>query len=156
MVNVAAKSMAKHHIPKAFSNIQSTMKEHRMFIPATIGGKDGLCCKMVQSQHALVIEPHVYLDCSKCLSIWTVEPGKELKTGGWYFVLPYLTCKVDGKIFSGIVVKLRHGTGIEWDGWYIFHCSASPNDNTINVHGTFFDLDLHHPALNFICANSCV
>ena len=88
--------------------------------------------------YALVTEPHVDLDCSKCISIWTVESGKDLQPEGWYFVLPYMTCKVDRKMFSGIAIKLRHGTGIEWDGRYLFHCSTSPNDKTINVHGTFF------------------
>lgn len=138
MTNVAAKSIAKRHFPKVLSDIQSTMKTLHKFVPDKIGGKKGLCCEMVQSQHALVTEPHVDLDCSKCLSIWTVESGKDLQPEGWYFVLPYMTCKVDGKMFSGIAIKLRHGTGIEWDGRYLFHCSTSPNDKTINVHGTFF------------------
>lgn len=140
MVNVAANSIAKQHFPKAWEDIHRTMKDHHMLIPAVIGGQEGLCCEMVQSQHALVTEPHVDLDYSKCISIWTVEPGKELKTKGWFFVLPYLTCNVDGKEFTGIAVKLRHGAGIEWDGRYVFHCSTSPKDETINVHGTFFGI----------------
>jgi hypothetical protein len=142
-VNVPARTIAKHHFRRAFDDIQSSMKYHGMEITSKIRGKEGLCCEMVQSQHALVTEPHVdYQDHSKCISIWTMEQGKELcNTKGWYFVLPYLTCSVEGRVFSGIAVKLRHGTGIEWDGRSVFHCSTSPkNDNTINVYGTFFGI----------------
>jgi hypothetical protein len=86
------------------------------------------------------ITTHVDLDYSKCISIWTVEPGKELKTKGWYFILPYLTCNVDKKDFAGMAVKLRHGAGIEWDGRHVFQCSTSPKGKTINVQGTFFGI----------------
>ena len=50
MVNVAANSIAKHHFPKAWKDINRTMKERCMFIPPIIGGQEGLCCEMVQSQ----------------------------------------------------------------------------------------------------------
>jgi hypothetical protein len=39
MTNVAAKSIVKHHFPKAFSDIQSTMKTLHMIVPDKIGGK---------------------------------------------------------------------------------------------------------------------
>ena len=42
MTNVAAKSIAKHHFPKVFSDIQSTMKTLHKFVPDKIGGKKGL------------------------------------------------------------------------------------------------------------------
>jgi hypothetical protein len=73
---------------------------------------------------------------SKCLSIWTVEKGKEVDTTGWYFV----TCDVEGGVFSGIAVKLRHCTRIEWDGRCVSHCSTSPNDPSINAYITFFGI----------------
>jgi hypothetical protein len=139
-VNVAARTIAKHHFKKAFKDITQVMNFHSIYIASELGGDDGLSCEMVQSQHALVTEPHFDQDCSKCISIWTVEQGKELNTEGWYFVLPKLTCTVEGRVYSGIAVKLRHGTGIEWDGRCVSHCSTSPNDNTINVHGTFFGI----------------
>jgi hypothetical protein len=139
-VNVAARTIAKHHFKEAFKDITEVMNFHSISIPSELGGNEGLSCEMVQSQHALVTEPHFDQDCSKCISIWTVEQGKELNTKGWYFVLPKLTCTVEGRVYSGIAVKLRHGTGIEWDGRCVSHCSTSPNDNTINVHGTFFGI----------------
>jgi hypothetical protein len=139
-VNTAAKLIAEQLFPDTLNSIQSTMDFHDIFIPEIIGGKHGLCSEMVQSQHALVTEPHVDIDSSKCLSIWTVEPGKETRTDGWYFVLPYLTCRFNGKEFNGVAVKLRHGTGIEWDGRFLFHCSTAPNDKRVNVHGTYFGM----------------
>jgi hypothetical protein len=138
--NIAAKFLAKRLFPGAFHSIQSTMKFNEMSIPRIIGGKHGLCTEMIQSQQALVTEPHVDLDCSKCLSIWTVELGKEKKTDGWYFVLPYLTCEVNQKQYRGVAIKLRHCTAIEWDGRHVFHCSTAPNDKSINVHGTYFGM----------------
>jgi hypothetical protein len=141
--NISAKLIAQRHFPKAFKDIQRVMKFHCAKISSELGGDKGLCCEMVQSQHALVTEPHVDMDQSKCLSIWTVEKGKEVDTTGWYFVLPYLTCNVEGRVFSGIAVKLRHCTGIEWDGRCVSHCSTSPNDPSINVYGTFFGITSH-------------
>jgi hypothetical protein len=138
--NIAAKFIAKRLFPGTFNSIRSTMKFNEMFIPVKIGGKHGLCSEMIQSQHALVTEPHVDIDCSKCLSIWTTESGKEKKTDGWYFVLPYLTCKVNQKQYKGVAVRLRHCTAIEWDGRHVFHCSTAPNDKSINVHGTYFGM----------------
>lgn len=139
-VNRAAKLIAQELFPNALKSIQSTMDFFDIFIPEFIGGEHGLCSEMIQSQHALVTEPHVDNDCSECLSIWTVEPGKEMQTDGWYFVFPYLKCEVNGKEYTGVAAKLRHGTGIQWDGRYVFHCSTAPNDKTINVHGTYFGI----------------
>ena len=139
-VNVAARTIAKHHFKKAFEDITQVMNFHSIYVASELGGDEGLSCEMVQSQHALVTEPHFDQDCSKCISIWTVEQGKESNTEGWYFMLPKLTCTVEGRVYSGIAVKLRHGTGIEWDGRCVSHCSTSPDDNTINVHGTFFGI----------------
>jgi hypothetical protein len=136
--NIAAKLIANQLFPNVLNSIQSTMKFNEMFIPKSIGGKNGLCSEMIQSQNALVTEPHVDMDCSKSLSIWTVEQGKERKTDGWYFVLPYLTCEVNQKQYKGVVVKLRHCTAIEWDGRHVFHCSTAPHNKLINVHGTYF------------------
>jgi hypothetical protein len=138
--NTAAKLIANQLFPHALNSIQSTMRFNEMFIPKSIGGKNGLCSEMIQSQNALVTEPHVDMDCSKSLSIWTVEQGKETETDGWYFVLPYLTCKVDQKQYKGVAVKLRHCTAIEWDGRHVFHCSTAPNNKSINVHGTYFGI----------------
>ena len=43
------------------------------------------------------------------------------------------------KKFSAVAIRLRDGTGIEWNGRKLRHCSTSPT-NGINVFGTFFGI----------------
>ena len=139
-INVAAGVISKHLFPTVFQDIHIGMKKLGKEIPVSIGGRRGLCCELIQSQHALVNESHVDQDMSKCLSIWTVKDRREVDPIGWYLVFPYLTCTIGGKVHRGIAVQLKHGVGIEWDGRSLFHCSTAPINKGINVYGTFFGL----------------
>ena len=58
-------------------------------------------------------------DCSQGISVWLEEmPG--LATG-WYFVMPNMYCCIDGRMYNGIAIRLRHGTAISWDGRVVRH-----------------------------------
>ena len=140
-LNVAANIISKTHFPKTHADIKRTMTLNNKFIPDDLGGKHGLSCEMVQSQHRLVTEYHVDSDLSRCLSIWSLERGKEACCAeGWFFVLPFLKLQKGTKIYRGVAIELRHGVGIDWDGRSIFHCSTSPFDKSVNVYGTFFGI----------------
>ena len=71
------------------------------------------------------------------MSIWTVGTGTTSSPKGWYFVLPYLSCCYEGRQYKGVVVELRDGCAIEWDGRYIFHASTAPLDKGVQVNGNF-------------------
>ena len=139
--NVTAKKIAEEHFPDALASISKAMGERGKKVPDFLGGANGLCDNLVQSK-ALENEYHVDLDMSKCLSIWTTEAEDGVADPkGWYFVMPFLTCKVDGRTYKGIAVRLQHGVGIEWDGRVLFHCSTAPTDRSIGVNGTYFGVN---------------
>lgn len=57
-------------------------------------------------------------DSSTSVAIWVEEkPGQ---AENWYFVLPNLS--ISGS--RGVIIKLRHGVVISWDGRKIYHCSS--------------------------------
>lgn len=139
-LNVAAREIAMDNFKEAHKSIQSAMRKNDKIVPDFLGGRNGECMEMVQSQHNLVTEAHLDMDHSKCFSIWTVREGPQADTEGWYFVLPYLKGTYYGKTYKGIAIELRHCVGIEWDGRNIFHCSTAPLNKKINVYGTFFGI----------------
>ena len=111
-----------------------------MRVPEFLGGENGLSLEMIVS-HNLGNEAHVDQDVAdKCVSLWTVGTGTTENPRGSYFVLSYLTCVVEGKLYKGIVVKLRHGCGIEWNGRSIFHSSTSPLNTNEEINGFFLEL----------------
>lgn len=137
-LNIAVKKIAAKLFPCVHEDIQRTMLNLRKSVPSFLGGDSGLCCEMTQSQHSLVTEYHVDQDISKSLSIWSVQKGHVHDPEGWYFVLPFLSCTVEGKKYRGVAVKLKHGAAIEWDGRVIFHCTIGPDERQTNCIGTFF------------------
>lgn len=57
-------------------------------------------------------------DTSESVAIWVeLKPGE---AKNWYFVLPNVSFKGS----AGLVVKLRHGVAIAWDGRKVYHCSS--------------------------------
>jgi hypothetical protein len=137
-MNVLAKQIMRQHFPGAYREIRRWMRYTNTKIPFELGGSDGFCCEMIVS-HNLGNEAHVDQDiANKCVSIWTVGVGTPENPQGSYFVLPYLTCVVGNKQYRGIVVKLRQGCAIEWNGRYVFHASTSPSDPNAVVNGNFF------------------
>lgn len=139
-LNVLAKKIALEYFPETVEDIERTMKFFNVCIPDSLGGTNGLSCQMIQSQHCLVTEPHVDQDISRSLSIWTVGTTHSIDTEGLFFVLPYMTCNIEGKHYSGIAVKISHGVGIGWDGRSVFHCSSLSHGRKANVYGTFFGI----------------
>ena len=139
-LNKISKSICADLFPDAYEDIQLKMHLYNKTVPDFLGGKEGLCTEITQSQNSLVTEPHVDQDLSKCMSIWSVEEGDEENPASWYFVLPYLTCIIDGRKYNGIAIKLCHGAAIEWNGRVIFHSTSGPTDRCVNGIGTFFGL----------------
>ena len=65
-------------------------------------------------------------DVSKSVAVWVEEkPGQ---AENWYFVFPNISYEDK----EGLVVRLRHGTAISWDGRKIFHCTSRTNPGPDN------------------------
>ena len=138
IINISAKTIVRQHFPGAYEEIKKWMRRTAMRVPEFLGGENGLSLEMIVS-HNLGNEAHVDQDVAdKCVSLWTVGTGTTENPRGSYFVLSYLTCVVEGKLYKGIVVKLRHGCGIEWNGRSIFHSSTSPLNTNEEINGFFF------------------
>ena len=62
-------------------------------------------------------------DASQGFSIWTEELIGQ--ADNWFFIMPNIYGqRPDGTPFSGLAVKLYHGTAISWDGRVIRHCTS--------------------------------
>jgi hypothetical protein len=104
-----------------------------------MGGEKGLSPQIVQSGHGFYSESHFDFDLSEyCLSIWNSEDGTD--PDGWYFLLPSLEGEYEGVRYKAVAIRLRDGTGIEWSGRMLRHCSTPPIDSLVNVFGTFFGI----------------
>ncbi len=139
-LNILAEKLSLDVFPDVHKDIHDKMQKLEKSVPDSLGGKSGLCTEITQSQNSLITESHVDQDISKCFSIWSVEEGHNEAPSGWYFVLPYLTCTVEGKQYYGVAIRLCHGAAIEWNGRIIFHCTSGPTDKSVNGIGTFFGL----------------
>ena len=95
---------------------------NEFFVPSIVQSRD------------LINTAHYDVD-DTCVSLATWTEKRIGMANNWYFIMPNIT--IDGT--KGIVVKLRHGTTIRWDGRSIFHCSTvgSLGYNN-NVYGTFY------------------
>lgn len=70
-----------------------------------------------------------------CVSIATWTEKKVGMAKDWYFILPNTT--FDGE--KGIVIPLRHGVTIRWDGRRVYHCLTVGSLGEKNsVYGTYF------------------
>ena len=140
IINISANKIVCQHFPGAYDDIKTWIRRIRMMVPDFLGGVEGLSLEMIVS-HNLGVEAHVDQDVGdKCVSIWTVGRDSPDNPRGSYFVLPYLTCVVGEKLYRGIVVKLRHGCTIQWNGRYIFHASTSPMNPHEEINGYFFGI----------------
>jgi hypothetical protein len=138
IINISAERIVRQHFPGAYKEIKKWLRQTAMRVPEFLGGENGLSLEMIVS-HNLGNEAHVDQDVAdKSVSLWTVGTGTTENPRGSYFVLSYLTCVVQEKLYKGIVVKLRHGCGIEWNGRSIFHSSTSPLNENEEINGFFF------------------
>jgi hypothetical protein len=72
-------------------------------------------------------------DRSHSFAIWVER--HDGRAGNWYFILPNLS--INGS--DGVVIKLRHGVAISWDGRIIRHCSSVTTVGEDNhVYGCMF------------------
>lgn len=138
-LNVLGGKLSRRHFPTAFRSIKKACRNNKLKVPNFLGGKRGLSPQLIQSGHGFYSESHFDFDISEyCLSIWNSEDGSDPE--GWYFILPNLSGVLnDGTKYSGVAIRLRDGTGIEWNGRMLHHCTSPPR-NMINVFGTFFAL----------------
>jgi hypothetical protein len=42
----------------------------------------------------------------------------------WYFVMPNMRVVSKGRVYNGVLIPLRHGQSISWDGRVIRHCTT--------------------------------
>jgi hypothetical protein len=83
-----------------------------------MGGVDGPGGSIMLSRDLGNASHYDSSDKSCSFSIWAEKIVGQARN--WYFVLPNLS--INGS--RGVVVKLRHGVGIQWDGRIIRHCSS--------------------------------
>lgn len=57
-------------------------------------------------------------DMSESVGLWIEERPNE--SNNWFFILP----NVSHEGSAGVVIKLRHGVVISWDGREIYHCTS--------------------------------
>ena len=106
----------KRNLPDLFQEIEDAEKaKGNRPSPLKHGPGVTLVCtkNLANAPH---VDPH---DTSRSVTFW-VQDGN---AGFWYFIFPNVT--VNGK--KGLVVKLRNGIVIEWDGRIIRHCTAKPS-----------------------------
>jgi hypothetical protein len=126
----------KREYPDVLQDIQSAEKSGaKALMPAldAMGGDDGPGGSIMLSRNLGNSSHFDSSDGSSSCSIWAET--KLRRADSWYFVLPNLS--FNGS--KGIVIKLRHGVAISWDGRIIRHCSSVPDigpDN--NVYGCMF------------------
>lgn len=137
-LNKIANVIASRFFPRVVRSIKNCLYRNNKMIPLYLGGEEGLCTEITQSQHSLVNESHVDQDHSKSFSIWSVQKGHNERPVKWFFIFPYVACIVDNIEYKGIVVKVIHGASVEWDGRVISHCTTGPGDRNVNGIGTFF------------------
>ena len=136
-LNIHACTIAKEHFNRAYDSIKDAADVLKLKIADYMGGKKGLSPQLVQSGHGFYSESHFDFDLSEyCLAIWNSEDGTDPE--GWYFLLPSVEGEYEGVRYEAVAIRLRDGTGIEWCGRKLRHCSTTPIDSLVNVFGTFF------------------
>ncbi|CAJ1933498.1 unnamed protein product [Cylindrotheca closterium] len=114
------------HVLKQISESQTSMAVNGRF---GIAKATGLCTVAVSQN--LCNSPHYDLDLSKSLAVFVSEPvSNGLLLGKHCFVFPNV--EING--VKGLVIDLREGAMIEWDGRFDFHCSSCDVERSGLVH----------------------
>jgi hypothetical protein len=128
-------------VPFLQKHYQDVLRDIRMaegagaIVPALeeMGGVRGPGGSIMLSRNLGNSSHYDYSDRSNSCSIWAEKRLGKAKN--WYFVLPNLS--INGS--KGVVVKLRHGVSISWDGRIIRHCSSVTEvGEENNVYGCMF------------------
>jgi ribosomal protein S4 len=126
----------KKEYPEVLSDIQTEERSGlKALMPALeeMGGEEGPGGSIMLSRNLGNSSHFDTSDNSFSCSIWGEKHQRRAES--WYFVLPNMS--FNGS--SGIVIRLRHGVAISWDGRIHRHCSSVPDpgpDN--NVYGCMF------------------
>ena len=98
-----------------------------------MGGVDGPGSSIMLSRNLGNSSHFDNSDGSNSCSIWA-EKNVGMATN-WFFVLPNMS--INGS--KGVVIKLRHGVSISWDGRVVRHCSSvTAVGKTNDVYGCMF------------------
>ena len=141
LVSAFVTSMARvcsSHFPDVLSVIQDIEADSSAVPCKSMTGQasgDGVCFRVgfsVDISVDMANATHYDVgDCSQGISVWLEEiPG--LATG-WYFVMPNMYCCIDGRMYNGIAIRLRHGTAISWDGRVIRHGTSISHPDGCNT-----------------------
>lgn len=114
---------------KAFMSVLSAIKQIENQAGRspdnTMGGANGPACSMNISSNLGNATHFDVSDASVGYSVWTeLVPGSATN---WYFVLPNIVIKHEGRSYNGVAIKLFHGVAIAWDGRIIRHGTSITN-----------------------------
>ena len=125
----------RKHYPDVLADIQRAEKAGAE-VPAleAMGGAEGPGGSIMISKNLGNSSHYDNSDGSNSCSIWAETNVGE--ASNWYFVLPNM--RINGS--EGVVIKLRHGVSISWDGRIVRHCSSvtAGVGGTNNVYGCMF------------------
>jgi hypothetical protein len=97
---------------------------------ADMGGCESPSCSMAISSNLGNASHYDVADGSIGYSIWVeLTPNK---ASNWYFILPNVMIKRDGKTYNGVAIKLFHDICIAWDGRIIRHGTSVTKTNDKN------------------------
>jgi hypothetical protein len=124
----------RRHYQEVLSDIQQAEQAGVTAAPlAEMGGVEGPGGSIMISRNLGNSSHFDNSDGSNSCSIWAEKHVGNATN--WFFVLPNIT--INGS--KGVVIKLRHGVSISWDGRIIRHCSSvTAVGETNNVYGCMF------------------
>jgi hypothetical protein len=141
-VNIACAEVCSH----AFGTVIPTMKHMEQQagrkISEDLGGNKAPSCSQDVSCNLGNSSHYDIGDGSVGCSVWVEAiPGN---AKNWYFVLPNLLIKNEGKTYNGIAIRLYHGVGIAWDGRVVRHGTSITEVDTKNngCFGWFWAADM--------------
>ena len=126
----------RNYLTTHFPDEYKAIKKNQQFPPFKALGEVGLS-KITVSINLKNSAHFDYRDACNGIATWVEKVPGEAK--GWFFILP--NCTFDKK--RGIVVRLRHGVTISWDGKVLHHCSTvyklgGNNKQRNSVFGIFY------------------
>ena len=140
-LNLLADEVTASYFDRARNSIKAVMRAMEFEIPDIIGGDKGLSPCLNQSAKRAVIQSHFDQDVvPESVVFWNSTDGSD--PPGWYFYMPDCHCKISGKEYYGIAVRLRDGIGMSWKGGDLRHGSTFPDQYTCkgDLLGTWFGM----------------
>jgi hypothetical protein len=137
---------------KKYGTVVPTMKHlenqaNRIPVEA-MGGDSSPSCSMAISTNLGNASHYDVADGSVGYSVWVeLVPGT---ASNWFFVLPNVMVKREGKTYNGVAIQLFHGASIAWDGRIIRHGTTitQPNGTANRCMGWFWSADMRAASIN--------